>query len=441
MSREKFIVLTLGCSKNLVDSENIIANLEYNGFKFTKNINQASICIINTCGFIKPSVEESLQIILQAIDLKNKKKITSLIVSGCMTQRFRDEIKTQFPEIDLVTGVNSTNEILRFIKQDDELKYNLLAERKLLTPKHYAYLKISEGCNRECSFCAIPLIRGELKSKPIEELITEAKNLISRGVCELILVSQDTSSYGLDLYGKPKLAELLTKLSTIENIRWIRVMYTYPMGFPEDALDVIADQEKICKYVDIPLQHISDKVLKSMRRGSTKKTIESLLDKIKSKIPEATIRSTFIVGYPNETEKEFTELVEFIQAFKFDRIGVFTYSQEDGTFAFKLGDPIPQDEKERRRNIIMEKQMEISYRKNLNSIGKQLKVLLDENKNKIYFGRTEKDAPEVDNLVIIPSNDYHFKIGEFVNVRIEKAKPYELIGHPINSTVDQFNLD
>lgn len=430
MKKDKFIVLTLGCSKNLVDSEHLIARLESNGFSFTENINEASTCIINTCGFIKPSVEESLQVILQAVDLKHKRKICNLIVAGCMSQRFQQEIQNQFPEVDFIASVDSSEAILRFLKKKEELKYNLIGERRLLTPKHYAYLKISEGCNRECSFCAIPLIRGKHKSKPMEKILAEANFIASQGIKELILISQDSSSYGVDLYNKPTLAKLLSNLSDIKDLRWIRLMYTYPMGFPEDALDVIAERDNICKYVDIPLQHISDNVLKSMRRGTTRKSIETLLNKIRAKIPNVTIRTTFIVGYPNETEKEFQELLEFIDNFKFDRVGVFTYSSEDGTSAFELGDPIPYDEKNRRRNELMKKQMEISYNKNRNLIGKKFFVVIDNFDGKRYIGRTEKDAPEVDNNVII-KNHSKIAIGNFVEVIVESAKSYDLFGTPV----------
>ncbi|MGQ9819003.1 MAG: 30S ribosomal protein S12 methylthiotransferase RimO [Candidatus Kapaibacteriales bacterium] len=428
MKKEKFIVLTLGCSKNLVDSEYLISQLESNGFSFTENINEASTCIINTCGFIKPSVEESLQIILQVVELKSKRKLNNLIVAGCMSQRFNDELQNQFPEVDFITGVDSSEAILHFLKRNDELKYNLIGERKLLTPKHYAYLKISEGCNRECSFCAIPLIRGKHKSKPLDKILEEAKFLALQGVKELILVSQDSSSYGIDLYSKPKLAELLSNLSDINDFRWIRLMYTYPMGFPDEALDVIAERDNICKYVDIPLQHISDRVLKSMRRGTTRKSIEVLLEKIRSKIPNVAIRTTFIVGYPNETEKDFRELLEFIQDFKFDRIGVFTYSSEDGTYSFQLGDPIPIDEKNLRRDELMKKQMEISYNLNRNLIGKKILVLVDEFDGKRYIARTEKDAPEVDNNVLIKNPKKRIEIGSFVEVVVETAKSYDLFG-------------
>lgn len=428
MKKDKFIVLTLGCSKNLVDSEHLIARLESNGFSFTENINEASTCIINTCGFIKPSVEESLQVILQAVDLKYKRKICNLIVAGCMSQRFQQEIQNQFPEVDFIAGVDSSESILLFLKKNEELKYNLIGERKLLTPKHYAYLKISEGCNRECSFCAIPLIRGKHKSRPIEEILSEANFLASQGVKELVLISQDSSSYGADLYNKPTLTKLLSNLSDIKDFRWIRLMYTYPMGFPEDALDVIAERDNICKYVDIPLQHISDNVLKSMRRGTTRKSIEALLHKIRTKIPNVTIRTTFIVGYPNETEKEFQELLEFIDNLKFDRVGVFTYSSEDGTAAFELGDPIPNDEKNRRRNELMKKQMEISYNQNRNLIGKKFLVVIDDFDGKRYIGRTEKDAPEVDNNVIIKNQNSKIAIGNFVEVIVESAKSYDLFG-------------
>lgn len=433
MRKQKVAVLTLGCSKNMVDSEVLLGKLSANNLDVTVNLNEANVCIINTCGFIKPSVEESLQVILEAVELKRRGKIEKLLTIGCLTQRFSQSIAEQFPEVDFFAGVDSAESVVKFLKQEKELKTELLGERVLLTPKHYAYLKISEGCNRECSFCSIPSIRGNHKSRTIEDITAEAKRLARQGVRELILIAQDTTYYGRDIYGVPTLPELLRKLSDIPEIHWIRLMYAYPAGFPEEALDVIAERENICKYIDIPLQHISDRVLKSMRRGTSRKTIEGLLDKIRTKMPTATIRTTFIVGYPNETDKDFRELLDFVATYRLDRVGVFTYSQEDGTSAFPLGDPIPQSEKIRRRNELMALQQKISLEKNQQLVGKELEVLIDERNGKNYYGRTEMDAPEVDNLVLL-SGKKEFPVGSFCKVKIKRAKAYDLFAESVRQT-------
>ncbi len=431
MKKQKVAVLTLGCSKNVVDSEVLLGKLSANNLDVTTNLNEANICIINTCGFIKPSAKESLQVILEAVELKRRGKIEKLLTVGCLTQRFSKSIAEQFPEVDFFAGVDSAESIVKFLKQDEELKTELLGERFLLTPRHYAYLKISEGCNRECSFCSIPSIRGKHKSRRLEEITAEARKLVEQGVRELILIAQDTTYYGRDIYGRPTLPELLRKLSDIPGISWIRLMYAYPAGFPEGALEVIAERDNICKYVDIPLQHISDKVLKSMRRGTSQKTIQQLIEKIRTKIPTATIRTTFIVGYPNETEKDFRELLDFVATYRFDRVGVFTYSHEDGTSAFPLGDPIPQSEKIRRRNELMALQQKISLEKNRQLVGKEIKVLVDERNGGNYYGRTEMDAPEVDNLVILPSKK-EVLVGNFCKVKITRAKAYDLFAELVS---------
>ena len=430
--KDKVTLLTLGCAKNVVDSENLIGQLKANGFQVVDNLKDASVCIVNTCGFIKPAVEENLSVVLELVNLKLSGKIQKLIVSGCMVQRFDKELKEEFPEVDLFVGVERQAEIIRYLKgNDDDLKNQLLGERYLLTPKHYAYLKISEGCNRECSFCAIPNIRGKLHSRPIENIVQEAVKLANRGVKELILISQDTSAYGVDLYGKVKLIDLLEELTKIDGIRWIRLMYLYPAGLPDELFDFVADNEKICNYFDIPLQHISDKVLKLMRRGTTEKYIRNLIEKIRVRNPEAIIRSTFIVGFPNEDEKDFANLLDFVEKFELDRIGVFTYSQEDGTSAFPLGDPIPEDEKIRRRNLLMELQKEISWKKNKEKIGSDLLVLVDQKQGKTFLGRTEFDAPEVDNLVYISPQNSSISVGNFIKVKIKRAKEYDLFGEAL----------
>lgn len=425
---DNVIVLTLGCSKNVVDSEKLIGMLSANGFTLTEDIRKAKTCIINTCGFIKPAVEENLQVVLDVVNRKIQGELERVIVSGCMVERFKESLINEFPEVDLFVGVESAEQIVRFLKPDDDFRINLIGGRQLLTPNHYAYLKISEGCNRECSFCAIPKIRGLLRSKPIEELLDETKKLSEKGVKELIIISQDTSSYGVDLYGKPMLIPLLEELTKVEGIEWIRLMYLYPAGLPEGLIEFVQNEPKICKYFDIPLQHISDRILKSMRRGTTKKRTIELIEKIRTKIPNAVIRTTLIVGYPGETEQEFKELMQFISDYELDRVGVFTYFREDGTYAFPLGDTVPEDIKNLRREEILKLQSQISLRKNNALVGKKLKVLIDEKKNGVFAGRTEFDAPEVDNLVYVRAQKHKVRVGDFVEAIIARAKHYDLFG-------------
>ncbi|MGB9912488.1 MAG: 30S ribosomal protein S12 methylthiotransferase RimO, partial [Candidatus Kapaibacteriota bacterium] len=339
--RKSVIVLTLGCAKNVVDSERLIGLLRTNGIKVIDDLKKADICVINTCGFIKPAVEENLKIVLEAVNRKIQGKLGQVIVSGCMVERFKENLKNEFPEVDFFVGVESAEQILKFIKPNNEQRLQLIGERHLLTPKHYAYLKISDGCNRECSFCAIPNIRGTLHSTPIDTLVCEAEKLAQQGVKELIIISQDTSSYGVDIYGKPMLIPLLQELTKINGIEWIRLMYLYPAGLPKGLFEFVAAEPKICNYFDIPFQHISDNILKSMRRGTTKKKTIQIVEKIRTTLPSAVIRTTLIVGYPGETEKEFQELLDFVVEYELDRVGVFTYFQEDGTSAFPLGDPVP----------------------------------------------------------------------------------------------------
>ncbi|MCX7880739.1 MAG: 30S ribosomal protein S12 methylthiotransferase RimO [Ignavibacteria bacterium] len=428
MKKQKVSVLTLGCSKNIVDSEILLGNLHSNGFELTERVENSKICIINTCGFIKPAVQENLEIILKVIQLKQKGKIEKIVVAGCLSQRFYENLRNEFPEVDLIVGVDQQREIVNFLKGEIELKKELLGERMLLTPRHYAYLKISEGCNRSCSFCAIPNIRGSLRSKTVEAIVDEAKQLAEQGVKELILISQDSSSYGIDIYEKPHLDFLLKSLAKVEAFQWIRLLYLYPIGITKKLLDVFEDNPNICKYFDIPLQHISDKVLKSMQRGTTSKTIFNTIEKIRAKFPSATIRSTFIVGYPNETEEDFEMLYQFLQTYKLDRVGVFTYSMEDGTKSFGLGDPIPEPIKIERKNVLMELQSRISLEKNREKVGKTIKVLIDERKNDTFVCRSEADAPEVDNTVIVKDRKNNLSIGDFVEVKVIAAKHYDLLG-------------
>lgn len=422
---KKVNLVSLGCSKNLVDSEILLGQFKANGLSIINNPTQADYVVINTCGFINDAKDESIQAILEAVELKSVGKVKKVIVMGCLSERYKEELIEEIPDVDAYFGVTDFKGVLKELGLD--YKKELLGERVLSTPKHYAYLKISEGCNNPCSFCAIPLIRGPHKSKSIEEIISEAEFLAKKGVKELILIAQDSTYYGLDLYGDRKLAELLKKLTKVEGIEWIRLLYAFPSKFPEEILDVIVEEEKVVKYIDIPFQHISDKVLKSMQRGISRRRTYELIDLMRSKIPNLTLRTTLIVGYPEEGEKEFQELYDFVKEIKFDRLGVFTYSQEDGTKAFVLGDPIPQEEKERRKKEIMELQAKISYENNQNLVGKELSVIIDEIEDKIAYGRTEKDAPEVDNLVIVHTNK-KLEQGEFYKVEVVDALEFDLIG-------------
>jgi len=418
-------VITLGCAKNLVDSERFTGLLLANGFNYTEDTRKTDALIINTCGFIKPAKEENINVILEASELRRRGYIKKLIVTGCLSERYNKELTEQIPYVDHFFGVNSDEKILRAIKSDD--KYNLIGERLLLTPKHYAFLKISEGCNQRCSFCAIPLMRGKHETFEQEKLLKEANNLANKGVKELILIAQDSTYYGKDKHKKQILGELLENLSQIDGIEWIRLMYAYPRQFPYSILPVIANNKKLVKYIDIPLQHISNSVLMSMKRGIKRVKIEKLVKTIRDTIPNVAIRSTFIVGYPNETEKDFYELLNWIKEVELDRVGVFTYSQEEGTTAFPLGDPIPQSVKDERRGELMKVQQEISLKKNKQKIGKVLKVLIDGREKGHYFGRSEHDAPDVDNLVYIKT-DKKLSVGTFINVLIERAEEYDLFG-------------
>lgn len=424
--KKKIHLLTLGCPKNLVDSEILMSRLK-DKFQIVEKPEKAQILIINTCGFINSAKLESIDKIFEAIELKEKGKLDKIYVMGCLSERYKDELENEIPEVDKFFGVEKFNEVLKELGID--YKYELLGERDVLTTGHYAYLKISEGCDNPCSFCAIPLIRGKHTSRPMEEILKEARKLAWKGVKELIIIAQDTTYYGLDIYGERKLAELLSRLSEIDGIEWIRLMYTFPAKFPEEVLDVIAHNSKICKYIDIPIQHISDKILKSMRRGITKRKTIELLEKIREKISDVSIRTSLIVGYPEETQKEFEELLDFVYRFKFDRLGVFTYSQEEGTFAYKLGDPIPDEEKERRMALIMNAQHDIIIEKNENMLGKKVRVLIDRKEKNYYVGRTQWDAPEIDLEVLIQNEN--LKVGEFYEVEIYDFFEYDLIGRII----------
>ena len=423
---KKVNLVSLGCSKNLVDSEVLLRQFQANGLEIINNFKEADYIVINTCGFINDAKDESINAILEAINLKMSGKVKKVVVMGCLSERYKNELVEEIPEVDAYFGVTDYKGVLNELGLD--LKKELLGERLITTPKHYAYLKISEGCDNPCSFCAIPLIRGRHISKPIEQIINEAKYLAENGTKELILIAQDSTYYGLDLYGKRELATLLKKLVKVDGIEWIRLLYAFPAKFPEEILDVISEEEKICKYIDIPFQHISDKILKSMQRGISKRRTYELIELIRKKVPNIALRTTLIVGYPEETENEFQELIDFVKEVKFERLGIFTYSQEENTKAFELGDPIPADEKENRKLKIYQIQQEISREKNLEKVDLNLKVIIDEKiDERTYIGRTEWDAPEVDNSVIINS---HSKLepGEFSRVNIIDALEFDLIG-------------
>ena len=423
---KKVNLVSLGCSKNLVDSEVLLRQFQLNGLEIINNPKKADYIVINTCGFINDAKDESIRAILEAVNLKKSGKVKKVVVMGCLSERYKSELAEEIPEVDAYFGVTDYKEVLNELGLD--LKKELLGERLITTPKHFAYLKISEGCDNPCSFCAIPLMRGNHQSKPIEQILSEAEYLAQNGAKELIIIAQDSTYYGLDLYGSRELAKLLKELTKVDGIEWIRLLYAFPAKFPEEILDVIAEEEKICKYIDIPFQHISDKVLKSMQRGITKRRTYELIELIRNKIPDVAIRTTLIVGYPEEGEEEFKELVDFVKDVKFDRLGVFTYSQEENTKAFDLGDPIPQKEKEERRHEILRIQKEISYWKNHERVGSRLKVLIDEEiDQKVYLGRTQWDAPEVDNGVIINSK-WPLEPGKFYKVEIDDALEFDLLG-------------
>jgi ribosomal protein S12 methylthiotransferase len=428
IKNNKVSVVTLGCSKNTVDSERLMRQLETNEFDISDNPENSDTIIINTCGFIAAAKEESVNTILNAVALKQQGKIKKIIVSGCLSERYRDDLIKEIPEVDAFFGTENYGGILKELGGD--LKKELLGERILTTPAHTAYLKISEGCDHPCSFCAIPLMRGKHKSRPADELISEAGFLASKGVKELVLIAQDTTDYGKDISGKSLTHTLLSELSKIKGIEWIRLMYAYPSRFPDELISVIASDPKICKYIDMPLQHISDDILKSMRRGVTAKRTKELIYKLREKIPDLVLRTTFITGYPNETEKDFEELYNFVAEIKFDKMGVFTYSIEENTSSFILGDPIPEKVKEERKDSLMNLQKDISAEINRSLTGKELLVLVERKEGDFYIGRSYRDAPDVDGEVLITSKNEDLIIGNFYHVEIYDSEDYDLFAVP-----------
>ena len=427
LRQDKVNVITLGCSKNKVDSENLITQLIGNDFDVSHETNEKSdIIIINTCGFIDLAKEESIQTILDYAEKKKEGEIKKLFVTGCLSQRYKDDLEVEIPEVDAFFGTLEMPSLLSKLNAD--FKHELVGERWISTPSHFAYLKIAEGCNRTCSFCAIPLMRGIHVSRNIEDIVVEAKSLARRGVKELMLISQELTYYGLDTYKKRMLPELLTELANIEGIEWIRLHYAYPSKFPLEIFEVMAAQPKICNYLDMPLQHAQNDVLARMRRQITVEETRELLEKARSLVPGITLRSTFLVGFPGETEAEFEALCDFIVEASLDRVGVFTYSHEESTRAHDLVDDVPEEVKMERANRIMEIQSAISYEKNKAKIGKSFKVLFDKIENGHFVGRTEGDSPEVDNEVLIPVKGNYARLGDFAEVTITDASEYDLIG-------------
>ena len=424
--QDKVNVVTLGCSKNMVDSEVLMHQLQSNDYEVVHDSNDedANIVIVNTCGFIDLAKEESINTILQFAEVKTRGEIDKLYVTGCLSQRYKDNLEAEIPEVDAYFGTMELPALLERLNAD--YKQDLIGERLLMTPPHYAYLKISEGCNRTCSFCAIPLMRGKHVSKSIESLVEEARNLARQGVKEIMLIAQELTYYGLDIYKERKLADLLRALNQVEGIEWIRLHYAYPSKFPEEVFDAMNACEKVCKYIDMPLQHANDAVLKRMRRQITQKETIELIEKARAKVPGITFRTTLLVGFPGETETEFQEMVDFVKQMKFERVGVFKYSHEENTLAFDLEDDVPEAIKEERAASIMAVQENISFENNQTRIGKEMKVLIDRLEGDFYVGRTEFDSPEVDNEVLIEAAGKYVRIGDFVQVQIDDATEYDL---------------
>jgi ribosomal protein S12 methylthiotransferase len=430
LKKNKVQVITLGCSKNLYDSEVLMGQLRANKFdvEHETDCDDASIVVINTCGFIDNAKQESIDTILDYAAAKKQGKLDKLFVTGCLSERYKDDLEKDIPEVDAYFGTRDLPRLLKALNAD--YKHELVGERMITTPRHYAYFKISEGCDRPCSFCAIPLMRGKHVSTPIGELVEEAKRLAAAGTRELLLIAQDSTYYGLDLYGKRRLADLLRALSDVPNIGWIRLHYAFPAGFPTDVLDVMRERPNICKYLDMPLQHVSDKMLASMRRGTTKAKTEELVAMIREKVPGIALRTTLIAGYPGETLEDHEETLEWVKKTKFDRLGVFQYSHEENTHAYSLADDVPAKEKKRRAEAVMAVQQPISLALNSARIGKVLKVLVDRKEGKHFIGRTEQDSPEVDNEVLIPADKHFLRVGDFADIKITGAEEYDLVGVP-----------
>lgn len=433
IKKNKINVVTLGCSKNIYDSEVLMGQLKANG----KNVvhedenDDGNIVVINTCGFIGKAKEESIDTILHYAQRKEAGEIDKVFVTGCLSERYKPDLEKEIPNVDQYFGTHDLPNLLKVLEAD--YKHELIGERLTTTPKHYAYLKIAEGCDRPCSFCAIPLMRGKHKSTPIEDIITEATKLAEKGIKEIMLIAQDLTYYGLDIYKKRALADLLEALVKVDGIEWIRLHYSFPAGFPMDVIEVMKREPKVCNYLDIPLQHINSEILKSMKRGTTHEKTTNLIKKFREAIPEMAIRTTLIVGYPGETEAHFEELKEWVEEMRFERLGVFEYSHEENTGAYVLEDDVPEDVKFRRVNEIMEIQSQISWELNQEKIGKTFRCLFDRKDGEYFYGRTEFDSPDVDNDVLVDATEHYIKIGEFIDVKIFDAGDYDLHGVPVKA--------
>lgn len=425
LKKNRINVVTLGCSKNVYDSEVLMGQLKASG-KDVVHEEEGNVVVINTCGFINNAKEESVNTILEYMQKKEDGEVDKVFVTGCLSERYKPDLQKEIPNVDQYFGTTELPGLLKALGAD--YKHELIGERLTTTPKNYAYLKIAEGCDRPCSFCAIPLMRGKHKSTPIEDIVIEAEKLAANGVKELILIAQDLTYYGLDLYKKRNLAELLENLVKVEGIEWIRLHYAFPTGFPMDVLDVMKREPKVCNYLDIPLQHISDSILKSMRRGTTKEKTTKLLKEFRAKVPEMTIRTTLIVGYPGETEENFETLRDWVKEMRFERLGCFTYSHEENTHAYNLEDDVPEEVKMQRANEIMEIQSQISWELNQAKIGQEFNVVIDRKEGNYFVGRTEFDSPDVDNEVLISAENSYLKTGEYYTVTITEAEDFDLYG-------------
>ncbi len=430
LKKNRINVVTLGCSKNVYDSEVLMGQLKASG-KDVVHEQEGNVVLINTCGFINNAKEESVNTILEYMQKKEDGDVDKVFVTGCLSERYKPDLEKEIPNVDQYFGTTELPGLLKALGAD--YKHELIGERLTTTPKNYAYLKIAEGCDRPCSFCAIPLMRGKHKSTPIEEIVIEAEKLAANGVKELILIAQDLTYYGLDLYKKRNLAELLEHLVKVEGIEWIRLHYAFPTGFPMDVLDVMNREPKVCNYLDIPLQHISDSILKSMRRGTTKEKTTKLLKEFRAKVPEMTIRTTLIVGYPGETQEDFETLRDWVKEMRFERLGCFTYSHEENTHAYNLVDDVPEDVKIQRANEIMEIQSQISWELNQAKIEQEFRVVIDRKEGNYFVGRTEYDSPDVDNEVLINAKETYLKTGEFATVKVINAEDFDLYGEVVSS--------
>ncbi|WP_323789406.1 30S ribosomal protein S12 methylthiotransferase RimO [Psychroserpens sp.] len=429
LKKNRINVVTLGCSKNVYDSEVLMGQLKASG-KDVVHEEEGNVVVINTCGFINNAKEESVNTILEFMQKKEAGEVDKVFVTGCLSERYKPDLQKEIPNVDQYFGTTELPQLLKALGAD--YKHELIGERLTTTPKNYAYLKIAEGCDRPCSFCAIPLMRGKHKSTPIEEIVIEAEKLAANGVKELILIAQDLTYYGLDLYKKRNLAELLEHLVKVDGIEWIRLHYAFPTGFPMDVLDVMNREPKVCNYLDIPLQHISDSILKSMRRGTTKEKTTKLLKEFRAKVPEMTIRTTLIVGYPGETEEDFETLRDWVKEMRFERLGCFTYSHEENTHAYNLEDDVPEEVKIERANQIMEIQSQISWELNQQKIGQEFKVVIDRKEGNYFIGRTEYDSPDVDNEVLIDATNIYLKTGEFTTVKVIEAEDFDLYAEVVS---------